>query len=364
MSDRKLKYFGITIIVLLTLILVKDLTDSEIFITLGKILTPFLYGFIIAYFLDPTIEWLHRKVKKKRLIIILLVYGVLLLMIYWSFKFIMPIIISNLNFFIRDLPNSMNKLMHIIDTKILSNLSPEYATTISLKIRKSLGSIGATNLDIGLLLYYTKYATDFIMNLIIGIVISVYMIKDKVRLTSLFKRLMYSYLDSSFVNSVISFLTELDEVFYRFLIGKVIDSAIMGAIFYVLLFLIQIPYSIIMSIVFGLTNIIPYFGPFLGIITCTMIALIYAPEYTVLIFIMTILLQQFDGFYLGPKILGGRVGLSPFWTMATILIAGGLFGVAGMLLAVPAASVVKTLLNRSMEERLTKKNIFIEHEEQ
>ncbi len=360
MTDKKLKYFGIAIVVLLSLILIKDLTDSEVFLTLSKILTPFLYGFVIAYFLNPIIEWLHRKINKNRLLTILFVYSVLLVIVYWSFKFIMPIIISNLNFFIRDLPNSINKLMHILDSKILSNLSPEYADTLSMKIRKSLGSIGSTNFDLGLLLHYTKYATDFLMNLIIGIVISVYMIKDKERLISLFKRLMYSYMDSSFVNSIISFLTELNEVFYRFLIGKVIDSAIMGAIFYVLLFLIQIPYSIIMSIVFGLTNIIPYFGPFLGIITCTMIALIYAPEYSVLVFIMTVLLQQFDGFYLGPKILGGRVGLSPFWTMATILIAGGLFGVAGMLLAVPAASVVKSLLNRSMEERLLKKNIYIE----
>ena len=359
MTEKKFKIFGLTIIVLLSLLLLKDITDSRVFNTLMKILTPFLYGFIIAYFLNPIIEFTYRRFNFSRLLVVVIVYIIMLLLIYFSFKFLIPIVVSNLKFFIRDLPNSINKLAIIIDQKFLSNISPEYSREISKQFDELLHSIGRGGLNFGMLLHYTKYATDFLMNMAIGIVVSIYMIKDKHRLIVLSKKLIYSYLDIGLASSIVNFLSELNQVFYRFLIGKIIDSSIMGVLFYIALLFIDMPYTIVMSLIFGLTNIIPYFGPLLGIVICTVIAIIYAPEYAIIVLIITFLLQQFDGFYLGPKILGDRVGLSPFWTMATILVAGGLFGVSGMLLAVPTASIMKTMLIKSMDKRLEKKNLII-----
>lgn len=357
---KKLNYLGLTVIILLALILLKDLRDSDVFITMTKILKPFLYGFIISYFLNPVIEWIRIKTNLKKIYVIGIVYVLLGLFIYLGIKFLAPILISNLKFFLRDLPNSIDKLIGILDEKILGRLSPEISKEFEAKVFSAFESLGKKGIDLGMIVHYTKYATDFLMNLAIGLVVSVYMIKDKEKLMALLKRLMYSYLEEDFADSIRYFFSELDRVFYRFLLGKIIDSSIMGVLFYITAVIIKAPYALIMAVIFGATNVIPYFGPLIGIVSCFAISLIYAPDYSIIILIISFLLQQFDGFYMGPKILGGKVGLSPFWTMATILITGGLFGIAGMLLAVPAASVVKVMLNRSMDKRLEKRNIDIE----
>ncbi|MDO5708064.1 MAG: AI-2E family transporter [Andreesenia angusta] len=358
---KKLDYLSLVIIILLTLILLKDIRNSDVFLTMVKILKPFIYGFIISYFLNPVIEAATQKFKIKKIYTIAISYIILTILIYISLRFLVPIIISYMKFFIKDLPNSLEKLLNILDKNLIGKLDKNMSEQLRVQINYGFDSLKNADPNIMTIIHYTKNATDFLMNLIIGMVISIYFIKDKERLTTLLNRLMYSYLDTEFVNNIMAFFKELNEVFYRFLLGKVIDSAIMGLLFYIMSLIIGAPYTLIMAIIFGITNILPYFGPLIGIISCFLISLIYAPDYSIIILILALLLQQFDGFFLGPKILGGKVGLSPFWTMATILISGGLFGITGMLLAVPAASVIKGSLNRSMEKKLEKKNIKIDY---
>lgn len=356
---KKINYLGLIIIVLLSLILLKDIRDSDVFLTMKKILKPFVYGFIISYFLNPVIEWLKIKTKIKGIYLLFIVYLILGGIVYISIKFFVPILMSNLKFFLKDLPNSIDKLLNILDLKIFNRFNIELSEEIFNKVKLSVQNIKTKGIDFMMIVHYTKYVTDFLMNLVIGMVISVYMIKDKEKLLNLLKKIMYSFLDEAFIDSIMIFFSKLDRVFYRFLLGKIIDSAIMGILFYIIALLFRVPYAITMAMLFGLTNVIPYFGPLMGIIICSIISLIYAPDYALIVLVMSFVLQQFDGFYLGPKILGGKVGLSPFWTMTTILISGGLFGITGMLLAVPTASVIKDILNINMEKRLIEKNISI-----
>lgn len=358
--SKKLNYFGILTIILLSLILIKDLGNSDVYISTSKILTPFLYGFIIAYFINPIINYFQKKTSISRSVLLIATYIVLVFLLYLLFAVLLPLLAVNMSFLISDLPNSIDKLLDMIRIKFSENSSSTLISSIIDNIDVSLTHFSHNYdeyINLNKVIHYTKFAANMIMNLTIGLVVSIYMIKDKNKLLTLLKRIFYSYLEVDMAKSIVNFFSELNKVFSRFLIGKLIDSAIMGILFFIILTIFKVPYAFVMSVIFGITNIVPYFGPLLGVLISAVITLIYATEYAVLTTVIGFLLQQFDGFYLGPKILGGKVGLSPFWTMTVILIFGGLFGVMGMLLAVPTASVVKTILNRSIEFRLSKKNI-------
>lgn len=363
MFRRKLNYFSITVVLLLFMILIKDLHQSNFFITITKILKPFVYGFVIAYVLNPIIQYLERKLNFKKGFSIGLVYTILIFMLYIFFTRISPKLVWNINNLIVELPQSLSILLRTIG-RALSNLNSPVVDRLfrSLVMESNeflLRVTSPVSLNIEQVFSLTVTVTGVVTNVVIGIVVSIYMIKDKSRFANLGKKLIYAFLQNDEATSIVNFLSDLNLVFSRFIVGKIIDSAIMALLCFVPLKLMGAPLTLLISLIFGVTNIVPYFGPLLGIIIISFMSLVYMPELAVPVIVLIVLLQQFDGLYLGPKILGGKVGLSTFWTMTTILISGGLFGVIGMLLAVPTASVVRKLLNKAVEDRLENKKIKI-----
>ncbi|OHW62458.1 pheromone autoinducer 2 transporter [Andreesenia angusta] len=364
MIRRKLNYFSLTVVLLLFLILVKDLHQSDFFATVSKILMPFVYGFIIAYILNPIIHYLEMRLNFKKSISILIVYSALLLGLYLFFTKASPKLLMSINNLLLDLPKSLRLLVSGLRENLLGNMDNPLLDKLLLSMLFQLDvflekGLSFTSLNIEKLLSLAFGITGLITNLVIGLVISIYMIKDKYRFASLGKKLLYAFLEGDEATSIVNFLTDLNNVFSRFIVGKIIDSAIMAVLFFVPIKLMGADFVLLMSTIFGVTNIVPYFGPLVGIIAVSVISIVYMPDLAIQISILAILLQQFDGLYLGPKILGGKVGLSTFWTMTTILISGGLFGIMGMLLAVPAASVIRKLLNKTIEYRLEHKKIKI-----
>lgn len=364
MIRRKLNYFSITVVLLLFLILVKDLHESDFFITVSKIIRPFVYGFIIAYILNPIIHYLELRLNFKKGISLLIVYSALLLGLYLFFTKASPKLFLSINNLLLDLPNALGLLISNlresmiidIDNQILDKLLLSIMFQIDFFLEKG---INFTSLNVERILSLAFGITGFVTNLVIGLVISIYMIKDKYRFASLGKKILYAFLEGDEATSIVNFLSDLNNVFSRFIVGKIIDSAIMAILFFVPIKIMGAEFVLLMSTIFGVTNIVPYFGPLVGIVLVSVISLVYMPDLAIQISILAILLQQFDGLYLGPKILGGKVGLSTFWTMTTILISGGLFGIMGMLLAVPTASVIRKLLNKTIEYRLEHKKIKI-----
>ena len=197
----------------------------------------------------------------------------------------------------------------------------------------------------------------FAKNLIIGIIISVYLLAMKEQSLARCCKLLYGVLSERAANLVMRGTRRTDEIFSGFVRGKLLDSLIIGILCFIGGSILNLPYTPLVSVVVGVTNIIPFFGPFLGAIPSAFLILLVSPKQCLIFIIFVIVLQQFDGNILGPKILGSATGISSFWVVVTILLGGGFFGVLGMFLGVPVFACLQELVKHLIDRRLTQRNM-------
>lgn len=200
------------------------------------------------------------------------------------------------------------------------------------------------------------------LNLVLALIISIYVMAGKETLISVGKKLVYSIFSRENANAIMRGVRYADGAFGGFINGKIIDSFIIGAICYVCMVIAQFDYAVLISIIIGVTNIIPYFGPFIGAIPCTLILLMINPKQGIIFGIFIIILQQVDGNIIGPIILGDRLKLSSMWILFAILVGGGFFGVPGMILGAPCFACLYALVGTVCKETLQKKNLPLESE--
>lgn len=335
-----------------------------------NILMPFLIGILIAFVLNPMINRLISllngplKIKSLRVckvisivISYLLVLGVIAVCLFYIIpQMVVSIteVIANLSklyevtydFFqnLQDrFPNAdVSQVQHIVNDMLpdLINSVRNFATNL-------VPAIYTTSLAIA----------KWLLNFIIAIIVSVYMLADKAELQHSMRKVLYSFLPVQHINRTMDILSECNNIFTNFFVGKAIDSTIIGILCFILMSVFSMPYALLISVVVGITNMIPYFGPFIGAIPGVVILLIVDPVMSLGFAIMIFILQQFDGLYLGPKILGETVGLKPLWIIISITLGGSMAGVLGMLLSVPLVAVLRYLLNLYLDYRLSKRNI-------
>ena len=185
------------------------------------------------------------------------------------------------------------------------------------------------------------------------------MLIDKEKLIRNFKRLIYVIMKKNTAERFISTLKDANEIFSNFVIGKALDSLIIGIICFIFMKMVGLEYAMLISVIVGITNMIPYFGPFIGAIPGSILLLTVNWKMAFVFIIWIVVLQQFDGLYLGPKILGDRLGLRPLWIIFAITVGGYFFGPIGMFLGVPTVAVIAYLLDRWITRVLIKKNIDI-----
>ena len=195
-----------------------------------------------------------------------------------------------------------------------------------------------------------------IKNFVLGIIISIYVMFSKEKFAAQTKKILYALFSKQHTDRILRNTRRTHQIFGGFVTGKLLDSLIIGIITFIVLSIIRMPYTVLISVIVGITNIIPYFGPIIGAIPCALILLFEDPLKALLFIVIIIIIQQFDGNLLGPKILGDSTGLSAFWVIFAILLGGGLFGFLGMLLGVPTFAVIYVLIKTFIEERLRKKN--------
>jgi predicted PurR-regulated permease PerM len=205
-----------------------------------------------------------------------------------------------------------------------------------------------------------KYVLTGVYNLVIGIIVSVYILSDSETFAANAKRLLYSTLTPEAAKHFLDGLEFTDRTFVGFLNGKLLDSAIIGLICYIVCVILKMPYALLVSVMVGVTNIIPFFGPLIGAIPSAIIILMVDPSKCLIFVIFVILLQQLDGNIIGPKILGSSVGINGFWVMFSIILGAGLFGFWGMLLGVPVFVVIYTIINKSIERKLRRNDLPVE----
>lgn len=197
-------------------------------------------------------------------------------------------------------------------------------------------------------------------DLLIAVIVSVYLLARKTIFAAQSKKIIYSV----FPTNVGDFIVEETRNAYRilsgFIVGKLLDSLIIGVITLICCNLFQFPYPALVATIIGVTNIIPFFGPFIGAIPCALLILLVSPIQCVYFVIFILVLQQFDGNILGPKILGNSTGLASFWVLFSILLFGGLFGFVGMVLGVPVFAIIYSMLNRLVRIGLGRRGLPLE----
>ena len=198
----------------------------------------------------------------------------------------------------------------------------------------------------------TKTATVEIYNWIIATIVSVYYLASKDKLCSQVSRLAKAYIPKKHVEKTFYIARLSNDMCGRFLVGKIIDSTIIGLLCFICMSIFRFDYAVLISVIVGVTNIIPFFGPFIGAIPSAILLLLVDPVQCLWFVVFILVLQQIDGNIIGPRVLGESVGVSGFWIMASVIIGGGLFGVAGMVLGVPVFAVIYTLIGDSVNKRL------------
>ncbi|MCD6435740.1 MAG: AI-2E family transporter, partial [Clostridiales bacterium] len=198
-----------------------------------------------------------------------------------------------------------------------------------------------------------------IFKFILGFVISIYILKDKEEFGKGFRRFFYAKFTSENADKILEFVRDSDKIFSKYLIGKLIDSIIIGLISMAGFFILKAPYPMLLALIIGVTNMIPYFGPFIGAVPAILITLFFSPVAALWVSIFIFFLQQLDAYIIGPKILGKSLGLSPFWIILAILIGGGFFGLLGMLVGVPIMAIIRNIVTKNIDNELKKKELII-----
>lgn len=360
----------------------------------GKIfslLRPFIYGFGIAYILNPILKFIeqecmtplfggHISDKFRRMISILLTYLVAAGIIAVFVMVMLPQLVSSITSLVSRMFAFLNSTDGDVMIQYLITRFPEvdvsakvweyvnkYADGIIKNIYTLLtGSIlpMLTNVTAGV-----ASVASSLLNVVVGIIVSIYMLADKERFGAGIKRIWYAIFSPSKADWILELAGDANSVFGGFISGKLLDSLIIGIICFfgmttldnVLPF--RMPNAMLVSVIVGLTNVIPYFGPFIGAIPSFFIILMESPKGALVFLLFVFALQQFDGNILGPKILGDSTGLSAFWVIFSITLFGGLYGFIGMFLGVPVFSVIFMLLSRLVRSRLIKKGMPLEMEE-
>ena len=189
-------------------------------------------------------------------------------------------------------------------------------------------------------------------NLFIGIIVAIYLLKSKRIFAAQSKKIMYGIFKKNHADTIINYLRVSDNMFSGFISGKIVDSAIIGVICFAVMGVMRLPYAMLVSVIVGVTNIIPVFGPYIGAIPSALLILLVDPKQALYFLILIIILQQLDGNVIGPAILGESTGLSAFWVLFSILLFGGFWGIAGMLVGCPLFAVIYRIVKDFVSIRL------------
>ena len=332
--------------------------------TLTGILMPFIYGAVIAYLLKPvcnTIEGLlHRFIpeKMKGLINALSVTFTILfglLLVYALFMMIVPQLITSVTTLYYTAQRNFAKFVqwanHVEffeqNSQIMDLLNSAYDTVstsidtlVKTKLLPSMQNI-LSGAALGVL-----NVVVVLKNLVIGIIVAVYMLASRKRFVQQGKMVLYSVVKPRWASLITEEVKYADRMFGGFINGKILDSAIIGLLCYIGCLIFKFPSALLVSVIIGVTNVIPFFGPFIGAIPATLLILIQNPIKALWFVLFVLVLQQLDGNIIGPKILGNTTGLSSFWVLFAILLFGGLWGFVGMIVGVPLFAVIYDVIKK------------------
>ncbi len=346
---------------------------------------PVIDGLIIAFIAAPVLNWIedrllypfckkcsvdtrNTKVKKRiRAGSVLLTFLFIGIVIYSFFAIVIPELVLSVQSIITRFPTYINNLIELTEKlladnpdveayieSLLSTYSKDLDSLLDNKVMPTINNfiLSASIGVIGML--------KSLYNLVIGMIISVYVLSGKEKFASQAKKICYALFERPVANQVINACRFTNKTFIGFLGGKIVDSAIIGVLCFFGTSILKMPYAVLISVIVGVTNIIPFFGPYIGAIPSALLVLMINPVKCIPFILFVLALQQLDGNVIGPKILGESTGLSGFWVIFSITFFGGLWGIAGMVVGVPLFAVlyagISYLINKLLEKKALSTN--------
>ncbi len=385
--DKKYLYWGLTAFfviaaaILFYLLITRFPDISGALKKLSSIFSPFIWGLVISYLLAPLMKRLEkylflplgrklfRKTKKNgarfaRTMSVILSILVFLLVLAALIYLILPQLYSSIVTIVDNSPTYIEQLTAWAETRLtdfpelesyvtslLGNANQDIVNWLQKTVLPKLGGF-ITSVTTGV--YYVLIG---VYNLLIGIIVSIYILGNLEKFKAGCKRLLYSLFSLKTADQIRAAVDFTDRTFMSFISGKLLDSAIIGLICYVFCAAFRMPYALLVSIIVGVTNIIPFFGPLIGAVPSALIILLVDPFKCLIFIIFVIILQQVDGNIIGPKILGSTTGINGFWVMFSIIVGAGFFGFWGMLLGVPVFVVIYTFVDKLLKQRLEKDDL-------
>ena len=396
--DKRQVTWGIVafLVIVASIFAYSFLTQLHYFFTAGirsvlHSLMAVVFGCIIAYILTPFLNFFETKLfiaplekrgknvrtnqkfrKRLRTFSILISIVLFVLLIISLFVLLIPEFIESIQSVVANLPGIYSSVVRFYNEHIAAAVDTEMNQSVTqtiYSVYQGLDSFLENTLlpqMSAIVQSVSKSAVSFVrltVNFIIGIIVAVYLLNSKEKLCAQFKKLVYALFKENIANEIIGEFRYLHYTFTGFYVGKIIDSIIIGILCYLGTSIIGTPYALLLSILVGITNIFPFFGPYIGMLIGSILILFISPLHALYFFIFIIVLQQIDGNIIGPLILGQTTGISGFSVIFAILFFGGIFGVPGWIIGVPLFAVILHLIRRFERHLLKKKNLSQETED-
>lgn len=340
-----------------------------------SVASPIIWGLVIAYLLNPIMMWIEKRLRKiterkkpkrklTRVISVVITMIIFLAMLFALCSLIIPQVTGSIKGIISNISTYINNF-----EKWISEILAKYPEILS-KVYEQIENFETTIMDtinnkiVPEIDEIMKKITDSVQSVllaikdfIIGIIVAVYFLMDKEHFQAQMKKIVCAFLPQRASSGVLRVCTQVNTSISGFVSGKIIDSIIIGCLCFICMTIMKLDFAVLISVIVGITNIIPFFGPIVGSVPSALLLLVSTPKQVIPFLILILVIQQLDGNIIGPKILGQSTGLSAFWVLFSILVGGGLFGFAGMLLGVPIFAVVYSLINEYVTYRLENKNL-------
>lgn len=361
---KNIPYFKTLPVILVSILIFKavdrlDLIQDYV-VGFFKLLIPFIWAGVFAYLLNPLLRLCQRRLglgrKRSLTVIYLLVFAVL----YGVITVMAPILISSTTQLIREFPFYIARTQEWALLKSKDLQLDQLAATYGIK----LDEMPMLQKDVQVTMLFNQIKsslvgvlgkivgiTTSIVSFVIGLIISIYILKDKETFSMNFLKYGKVWIGEPKALKIAEIIKESDRIFSGFIIGKLIDSLIIGVLCFAGLSMMHMPYALLLTVMIAIFNMIPYFGIYIGTVPATLLVLFYDPIQAMWMAGFLLLLQKFDAYILGPKILGDSVGLPPFWIIVSLLLGGEMFGIIGMIVAVPTFAVIMHFLEQVTEKR-------------
>lgn len=358
------KYINAMVISLITVIVYSLINNStqvaDFVFGIFKPFRVFLIGALIAFLLNPVLNFFEKKLKLRRKQAIITIYLGLILLLVIFIAFVVPKLFRNISDLINNFPVFLEKIEYFME-KTAQNINNRWPV-FNLKLDKEqMAAVGT---------YFTSLGQEFIkllgqsiltftfgaLEFFVSFILSMFFLSEK----EYFRQLAVEVIKVNFSkdkgNKILFVGNKLYEVFLGYFHGKTLESLIIGTIAFIGLLYFKVPYAVLLWVFITLTNFIPYFGPFLGIVLTAFISLFVFPQKVLAIVTFLFLLQQFDAWFLEPKIIGNKIDLKMFWGIAAITLGGSIAGPIGIILSAPLASFIKSMYKIKKEEYLLEEN--------